>query len=349
MRRGVREYRRVAKALNKFGFLNEGTRACLRHRIRVGSDGGREIHFDLGQLCTNSAGISILNALSSQIGNTFYRDCLIESLIRLEHHEKQKIERMERDEDESSDRQNRLLQQAVFPLVSQLVDLKSGAHDRVHEVDHGSDRVFVQIDEFLNKQTIFVTSNQEIDSACEVEVGESDELRKCTFHASILAAATRLFDAIRVETPLHSSRAVVLVGHGVGGGIALVLGALLHSASFDVRNVVMVGSPSVVGTITERVVNGINPMRVVIAGDPLPNASLIATDGVPLEHVGEVLTLEDVEIETSFERFSLEHYAALLESLDTPLSYCEGEMSERPSGTPFRKAAVLDNEFVSPL
>lgn len=289
---------------------------------------------------------SLLAALSAGVGNEAYRLAVERGLLDYSVHEENKALRAERDDEESSERQNRLLQHALVPLAQKMEELlkmqpgetapTSSSHDTSHHiVDHGSECVHIIIDETLNKQSIYVTSTSELGEPENCEVAESDSVRNCLFHAGVLAIATRLMESIKAETPVHRSRATVVVGHGVGGTVSLALGILLHASAYDVRNAVSFGSPKAVVQCQSRVAVAVNPIRVVIAGDARADMPISSSEGGTFMHIGESLTMDGV-LPAAVEAFSMAHYTALLESRETSLLYGEADddndAGDRPTG-----------------
>ncbi|CUG94266.1 Hypothetical protein, putative [Bodo saltans] len=112
---------------------------------------------------------SILQILSAGVGNEPLRRNLERGFFDLVHHETAKEARNEADEDSSSERQNQLMQQAVAPYASRLLELHdpriaaappSRSAVSVHVVDHGTETLVLEIDDSLNKQVFYVMSKE---------------------------------------------------------------------------------------------------------------------------------------------------------------------------------------------
>lgn len=125
-----------------------------------------------------------------------------------------------------------------------------------------------------------------------IDIAETEEVRRTVFSSAFLTRAMRLCTAIEAETPLHRSRKTVVVGHGVGGAVALTASLLLLNRGFDLTNVITFGAlKSLQGGTLERYLERINPVRVVLEGDPLVDFPVSGAEGHPFVHVGEVLLL----------------------------------------------------------
>ncbi|CCW62068.1 unnamed protein product [Phytomonas sp. EM1] len=277
----------------------------------------------------NTSLTSLLQVLAAGVGNTAYQRRMESSFIEFFNFEQKKAERDDAAEEATSERQNRIMQQALVPYAERLlllhrtavgennpatnliyltpwqmteaiVGTRSGVS--AYHLLHGNDHIVVEIDEVYNKQVIYVacacagegTHNgsynweQEIEG---VEISECEEVRRTVFHAEFLSRATPMCTSLLNGTPLHVSRRTVLVGHAVGGSVALILSLLLSQRGFEISNVITLGAPKALQGTLERYVAAINPIRVVLAGDPLVELPVTGAQGNPFVHVGEILLL----------------------------------------------------------
>lgn len=320
---GLEEY--LGRRFREIATRNKTARAT-RKSLQAQSKALDE-YIVLLQCAAGNVGLtSMLQVLAGGVGNQAYQRAVEKGFVDMIRHEDEKVRRNENDDESASERQNRLVQNAVLPYAVRLASLSTNSQPSSsissHTVDHGVEKLVVDIDDEINKQTIFVECG-EFDVRGEVERIESMEcegLRKTVAHAEYLSIALRLFESLKEETPIHRSRACVVVGHGVGGAVGLLIGCLLHSSGFEVRNVVTLGSPKSLVVVPERLSFAINPLRIVIAGDPAPEMPVSAADGEPFIQVGEILLLGG-----KVDDYSLQSYVALLGSAETSLTYAEGD------------------------
>lgn len=287
---------------------------------------------------------SILQVLGAGVGNQAYKQYIESNYLDLVQHEELKSKRQERTEEETSERQNRILQHALMPYGEKLLLAHRGALTpttivtgnltplsswqmkeaivgiragvSVHHLKLGYDEAVIEIDETFNKQTIFIVSRQATSSSSEqgemniseglsfttdgfdwedtierVEIAASEEISRTIFVNAYLSRAVRLCDALEKESPLHRSRKTVVVGHGVGGAVGLIAALLLLHRNFDITNTISFGAPKALQGTLERFVSAINPIRVVLAGDPIVDLPVSGAEGMPFVHVGEVLVM----------------------------------------------------------
>eukprot|EP00796_Vickermania_ingenoplastis_P005287 gene5287-3792_t len=233
-----------------------------------------------------------------------------------------------------------------------------------HHLQLGLDQAVVEIDETYNKQTIYIVCRRSCDAEGtarstdgfawnedteRVEIAESDEIPRTVFVRSYLSQGARVCDSLEHEAPLHRSRKTVLVGHGSGGAVALVVSMLLLHRGFTINNVITFGAPKALQGTLERHVASINPIRVVLAGDPIVDLPVTGAEGDPLVHVGEILLLspditavplknpdavashgpENSRVQWAEQQYRrhylIEHYTRHLSSPDVPLTYAEGD------------------------
>ncbi|EAN77270.1 hypothetical protein, conserved [Trypanosoma brucei brucei TREU927] len=272
----------------------------------------------------NTALTSMLQVLSAGVGNVHYQQTVERNYVRYCQFEEKKLDRDEVEEEATSDRQNRIMQHALIPYGERLLILHrlqetGGGRDAVaepgrltswqvteaivgtrsgvtaHHMSHGKENVVVEVDETFNKQIVYVRCetydwSRDVE---RVEIAEAEELRGTVFHAEYLSVALRLCDALMVETPLHAYRSTVLVGHGVGGAVAFCLALLLHARGFDVKNCVTLGAPKCIQKSLARYVHAVNPIRVVLEGDPLIELPVTGAEGDPFVHCGEILLMDN--------------------------------------------------------
>ncbi|KPA86172.1 putative mitochondrial hypothetical protein [Leptomonas pyrrhocoris] len=276
----------------------------------------------------NAALTSVLQALSSGVGNTAYQQALEASFLSfLEFVEKQ-ASRDEVADDATSERQNRIMLQALLPFAERLLLVHRtaiGEQNRASSLPYltpwqvteaivgnrggvsavhlrvGRDHIVVEIDETYNKQVVYIcctrreggdSGSYEWDQEVErVEISESEEVQKTLFHSAFLFAASRMCDTLLHESPLHPTRTTVVVGHAVGGAVGLILSLLLAQRGFEVANTVSLGAPKALQGTLERYITAVNPVRLVLAGDPLVELPVTGAEGAPFVHVGEILLL----------------------------------------------------------
>ncbi|KEG10696.1 hypothetical protein DQ04_03401030 [Trypanosoma grayi] len=269
----------------------------------------------------NRALTSILQVLSAGVGNTHYQQTMEQNYVQYCRFESQRVERDEVDEMATSERQNRIMQHALIPygerllFIHRLGSTSDGGEERrhntltpwqmteaivgtrsgvtAHHMSHGKEDVVLEVDETYNKQIVYVRCEpydwgREVE---RVEIMEAEEVRGTVFHAEYLSVALRLCDALQAETPLHAYRATVVVGHGVGGAVAFCMALLLHARGFDVKNCVTFGAPKAVQQTLARYVHAINPVRVVLEGDPLIDLPVTGAEGDSFVHYGEILMM----------------------------------------------------------
>lgn len=291
-------------------------------------DGARTVAEALPQAAGNSALTSVLQAISAGVGSAAYQRIIESNFLPLIHHDEKCVDREEVAEDATSERQNRIMQQSLIPYAERLLlahrtaigeqncesDLLYLSPWQVTEAIVGSrsgvsavhlrvgrDHLVVEVDETYNKQIVYIccTRRESADSGSyewsqeveRVEVSESEEVQRTVFHSEWLFTGSRLCDTLVQDSPLHPTRKTVLVGHGVGGAVAMVVALLLSQRGFDVANVVTLGAPKVLQGTLERYISAVNPIRVVMAGDPLVELPVTGAEGVPFVHVGEILLL----------------------------------------------------------
>jgi pimeloyl-ACP methyl ester carboxylesterase len=173
----------------------------------------------------------------------------------------------------------------------ELAPARAGVTSRI--VLQGPDVLYVEMDESLSKQTLYVrTDAWDVSSPLEhVETAESGIQRGTVLHAGALRIARRLLDSAIDECGLHRSRGTVVCGFGYGGAVATAMALLLHAQGFPIRNAVAFGSPRLVETVEDRHAMAINALHVSIAGDPLCEVPFSGATGNPMRHIGEALVL----------------------------------------------------------
>ncbi|KAG5491090.1 hypothetical protein JIQ42_00981 [Leishmania sp. Namibia] len=276
---------------------------------------------------------SVLQVLSAGVGNRWYQQMMESSILSFLEHEAKKSAHNEASEDATSERQNRIMQQALLPYAerlllvhrtavgehnllssllylapSQMTELITGSRSGVSAVylRVGRDHLVVEVDETYNKQVVYIccTRQDGSDSGSyewaqeveRVEISESEEVRKTLFHSQYLLMATRICDALLQDSPLHPTRSTVVIGHAVGGAVGLVLSLLLTQRGFEVSNTISLGAPKSLQGTLERYVAAINPIRVVLAGDPLVELPITGAEGAPFVHIGEILLLSPASL-----------------------------------------------------
>ncbi|EPY23628.1 hypothetical protein STCU_07612 [Strigomonas culicis] len=283
----------------------------------------------LPEASDHAALTSMLQVLAAGVGSHAYQRTIETGFYQYFNFERQRAARNEVDDAATSEYQNRLLLHAVLPYAERLLLLHRtavGAHNRAspllyltpwqmteavvgtrsgvtaHHMPLGRDHVLVEIDETYNKQILYIACTRGAD--CDtgsynwfqeverVEVGECEELRRTLLHAEYLVMASRLCDSLLQETPVHPTRKTVLIGHGVGGALALLVGLLLAQRGYDITNTISLGSPkALVGQTLQRYVAAVNPLRVVLEGDPLVELPVTGADGDPVRARREILLL----------------------------------------------------------
>ncbi|KAG5466793.1 hypothetical protein LSCM1_00970 [Leishmania martiniquensis] len=271
---------------------------------------------------------SVLQVLSAGVGNRWYQQMMESSILSFLDHEAKRSSHYEAAEDVTSERQNRIMQQALLPYAerlllvhrtavgehnqrtsliflapSEMTESIAGGRSGVSAVylRVGRDHLVVEVDETYNKQVVYICCTRQdggdtgsYDWAQEVErveISESEEIQKTMFHCQYLSMATRICDALLQDSPLHPTRSTVVIGHAVGGAVGLVLSLLLSQRGFEVSNTISLGAPKSLQGTLERYISGINPVRVVLAGDPLVELPITGAEGSPFVHIGEILLL----------------------------------------------------------
>ncbi|AYU83017.1 Mitoribosomal LSU assembly factor [Leishmania donovani] len=271
---------------------------------------------------------SVLQVLSAGVGNWSYQQMMESSILSFLEHEAKKVSHNEVAEDMTSERQNRIMLQALLPYAERLLLVHRtavGEQNRVSSLTYltpwqvtesiigsrsgvsavhlrvGRDHLVVEVDETYNKQVVYICCTrqdggdsgsyewaQEVE---RVEISESEEVQKTMFHSQYLFMATRICDALLHDSPLHPTRSTVVIGHAVGGAVGLVLSLLLTQRGFEVSNTISLGAPKSLQGTLERYVAAINPIRLVLAGDPLVELPITGAEGAPFVHIGEILLL----------------------------------------------------------
>ena len=339
----LRAYRRLLRAANRAeGYLccsaeSSQLVSYIRHRFRACIDAQRGLFGNaaatrrrrmlqkadqaceaLSQVSTNETIKTAVAALALGVGSHAYRQHLARGMVDAVAHQERAESRGEAEDRGVSERLNRVLQNALQPYAATLrilhANLEDGSLARaltprkagvaVHTLSHGDDRVVVEVDDTLNRQTVYVrTQNFLCDEPTErVEMAECEELRGTMVHAAWFSVARRLTASLVEEAPLHRSRRTTVVGHGLGGAVALGVGMLLLANGFPIRNVVTFGAPKLLSCTLERVVFQLSPIRVVIAGDPLVALPTSTFEGDPFRHCGESLVLGDGQAHRRRER-----------------------------------------------
>ena len=113
---------------------------------------------------------AILGALAAGVGSSVYKRSLEKGFFDLVVFNKRSAERGEADEEQTAERQNRIMQAAIAPIADRLAHLHRGLSvpelrnamssakvgTSVVVLSHGSSEVVIEVDEELNKQTIYV-------------------------------------------------------------------------------------------------------------------------------------------------------------------------------------------------
>ncbi|GET92727.1 hypothetical protein, conserved [Leishmania tarentolae] len=271
---------------------------------------------------------SVLQVLSAGVGNQLYQQMMESSILSFLEYEAKKASHNEVAEDMTSERQNRIMLQALLPYAERLLLVHRTAVGEKNQVSSliyltpwqvtesiigsrsgvsavhlrvGRDHLVVEVDETYNKQVVYICCTREDggDSGSyewaqeveRIEISESEEVQKTVFHSQYLFMATRICDALLHDSPLHPTRSTVVIGHAVGGAVGLVLSLLLTQRGFEVSNTISLGAPKALQGTLERYAAAINPIRVVLAGDPLVELPITGAEGAPFVHIGEILIL----------------------------------------------------------
>ena len=302
---------------------------------------------------------SMLRALSAGVGSSVYQRSLERGFVNYVSFDAQMSERQTLDTEITTERQNRMLQAALLPYVERLQllhefsgDLSSlrnafgntKAGTSVHVFSNGDEEVVTEVDEDLNKQTVYIKCTPfvwpdtregdvniegEFDGTVDdVEVCEADFIKATTLHAGWNTTATRIFDSLLESAPLHRSRHTVIVGYGVAGAVSSVVGMMLDNEGFVVKNTVSFGGPRVIQDTPLSVVRAINPLRVVQSGDPLVEVPVTTSEQEDFIHIGEVLMIDSATVSKDF---SITGYVTAMRDMDATLAYSEGDDDLAPS------------------
>lgn len=276
----------------------------------------------------NPALTSVLQVLSAGVGNTAYQQTLEASFLSFIEYDQKRASRDEVSDDATSERQNRIMLQALLPYAERLLLVHRtaiGEQNRESSLHYltpwqvtetivgnrsgvsavhlrvGRDHIVVEVNETHNKQVVYVccTRREGGDSGSyewaqdveRVEISESEEVQKTLFHSEFLFTASRICDAILHDSPLHPTRSTVIIGHAVGGSVGLILSLLLTQRGFEVANTISLGAPKALQGTLERYAAVINPIRLVLDGDPLVELPVTGAEGAPFVHIGEILLL----------------------------------------------------------
>lgn len=313
----------------------------------------------------NETMVAIAKALSSGYGNEAYRSTLFRHFTETPEFDAVCAERRVHGADEVAERQNRLMQAAVFPYLERLCILSSPTLQHSCSAETSSPSKFsdnellralsspkagvtvqvfpcdphflaVEIDEALNKQTIYISvppsSSAELTEAAEiaaeekrmekagksnaatpraggaggsiyhhrVDTAQLETQRGTILHLEWMNSARRILDTLLDESLVHRSRGTVIVGHGVAGAVGTALGLLMISEQFLLRNVITFGAPKVVEEIEQHTEMQLNSLRIVLAGDPLVPLPVSGEEGRLFRHVGELLQVHSAAAERAF-------------------------------------------------
>jgi hypothetical protein len=161
----------------------------------------------------------------------------------------------------------------------------------------------VEIDETLNKQTIYISSGTDEENDYQksvqgnehlqhrVDSAQLEQQRGTIMHLLWMNRARHCLDCLTDESGIHRARGTVVVGHGVGGAVATALAVMLQAESFPIRNLVTFGAPKVIEEIEEKHTLNLNSVRVVLAQDPLAHAPVSGAEGGLFHHIGELLVV----------------------------------------------------------
>ncbi|KNH07048.1 lipase class 3 [Perkinsela sp. CCAP 1560/4] len=268
---------------------------------------------------------SAYHAMLSGKGDYYHRKTLEDGVILFMTLQESPEYRQNLDESHLGDRQNRVLQKAISHYSERLAHIHNGQYDPVDATIKTTmldlpEKVLVEIHDDQQKQTIYIDTESSLD-ASEVEgaqIVELEKLPECLVHRSIFSRAQRVFEAVLAETDLHRSRKTYIIGHGLGGAIATVLGLLLIGEQFEITNTITLGSQKSVETVKQRYVDRLNCMRVVIPEDPQISLPINSERHRSFLHFGETLMLHP-------ERpgFTVDDYNNYLSDPSMPLSYSE--------------------------
>ena len=286
----------------------------------------RKQHMSLGRIMEalgacheNETLQSIARALSTPYGNEAYRATLFRHFAETLVFDEARARRHEVGAEAVAERQNRLMQAAVFPYLEKLCVLHSPtlrgddnamlralasrkAGVTVQLFPQEPLYIVVEVDEALNKQTIYV-GGPEYDRTAAIQRVDSAELesqRGTILHREWLNAARSCLDTLTDESRAHRARGTVVVGHGVGGAIATALALMLQAENFPIRNVVTFGAPKVVEEVQERYLAALNAVRVVLEGDPLVDVPVSGSEGGLFHHIGECLLVDSDAAKAAF-------------------------------------------------
>jgi hypothetical protein len=284
---------------------------------------------------------SVACALSVGCGNEAYNATLFRHFAETLAFDEARARHDEADDAAVSQRQNRLVQAAVFPYLEKICVLSNATlqHDNDAMLRALASRkagvtvqllasdpflIAVEVDDALNKQTVFIGSCPSADTGDEIGSGsgsggdldvallapdapvfsvDSAQLERqpgTILHLEWMNAAQRIVDALMDETPVHRSRGTVVVGHGVAGAVATAVGIILQAASFSLRNVVTFGAPKVVEEIEAKHVATLNSLRIVRGGDPRVALPASGSEGAMFQHVGELLVVSSAVADEQF-------------------------------------------------
>lgn len=253
-----------------------------------------------------------VRALSLGVGSIAYRRTVEASVIDALLFQMDREERQVADDASADDRQNAVMLQALAPFAEKLAVMHRDGPDPAHMatlmaarrsttrsfyVDVSvryTEAVHVDVDDSLGKQVVYVRTCG-IDAEApdtDVEVRMLTSLRRAGVHAEWSLLAERLLEVMEAETPLHASRATTVVGHGVGGAVAVCLSLLLLGKGYAIRNTVTFGAPKVCSHLLQRDAAAINHVRVCLTRDPRPDFPTSDDDRAPFFHFGELLELD---------------------------------------------------------
>ena len=269
---------------------------------------------------------TILNALAMGVGSPAYIAKLEMGYMQFVEFDQERVQRGEVDQTLTEERQNQVLLKAMVPYaeileylhrseipIEDLKALIASPRDKVdqHLIQHGEhELILVEIDDASNKQTIYIRCpdyDKERDGTVDADAVAPGELRNTLVHGRWYNVAERLLSSVIAETPLHRSRGTVLVGHGTGGAVAIIMAMLLAVRGFDIKNTITLGAPKCVIEPNKEWLNYqhkqdrdhptemISAIRVVLAGDPITSVPDHNQDSTPYMHVGETLVISSPE------------------------------------------------------
>jgi hypothetical protein len=258
-----------------------------------------------------------VRALSYGMGNEAFRLSTEASVLTSVQFRMDRETRQVGDDQAADLRQTRVLLQALLPFAEKLTTMHdpkliASRDDAAMTVALSARRsttrsqyvnlttprrteaVYVETDDELSKQIVYVQSGDfDVDTnQSRVEVRELPNVRRCTAHREWSAVAERLLEVLRAETALHPSRATTVVGHGVGGAVAVCLAAMLQADGFLVRNVVTFGAPRVFSSLEQRSMEALNCIRVQLGSDRRVGYPVADDEGNPFLAFGEVVHLD---------------------------------------------------------